>query len=433
MNAYECSALHVLAHTRALLLLLLVPPGCDPSEGAASDPPPATSLRSDSATSGVRSMSLGDGTTCAATTTGRVKCWGRNDHGQLGQGHRITLGDDEPLAAFGVVDLGGHAVDTIHTNGEQTYALLDDGTVRAWGAHSNNHLQLGGKAVQLAVGSDFACARLDDGGVRCFGANDFGQLGQGHTEPIGDGVAAAHVPTVELGARAIDLAAGAHHACAVLDGGSVRCWGLGDDGQLGLGSVASIGDDEPPSAVPAIALGKPAVAVVAGGYHTCARLETRAIRCWGRGQEGQLGLGDVETIGDDEPPVAVGEVIVGGPVVGLAAGLEHTCAVLEDGRLRCWGSGSLGRLGLGHTMTIGDDETPSVAGTVDLGTRRAVATFSGPLSTSTCIVLVGGSLRCWGENDVGQLGYGHVLTLGDDPHEGGGDLPDIVIDDDDDA
>jgi alpha-tubulin suppressor-like RCC1 family protein len=398
--------------------------------------------------------SLGRGTTCMTTPASDLKCWGRNEHGQLGRGHRETLGDDETPDSFSFVALESPIAEA-RTNGKQTFVRTIDGRVHAWGANHGYELgllhtielgddetpasatvttevQIGGVAAQLAVGDGFACVRLDDGGVRCWGANEHGQLGQGHTEPVGDDEAPQQVPTLELGAAAIDIAAGAQHACAVLQDGSVRCWGRGQAGQLGHGDIESIGDDELPIDVAEVDLGAAAVEIVAGGMHTCALLESGSVRCWGRAQEGQLGRGDVETVGDDETPAEAGDTPVGGAVVGLAAGWLHTCAVLRAGTLRCWGSGEHGQLGLGSTGSIGDDEVPAVEGIVDLGEQWASAVFSGPLSSSTCVLLDGERLRCWGDNDVGQLGYGTTEPLGDDPQEGGGDLPDVIVLDDDD-
>lgn len=395
--------------------------------------------------------SLGDGTTCSTTSAGDVKCWGRNDHGQLGQGHRDTLGDDETPDSFSFVALGSPIAE-VQTNGEQTFARTVDGRILAWGANGayelglahavelgddetplaatvTTEVQTGGVALQLVVGRGFACVRLDDGGVRCWGTNAHGQLGQGHTERVGDDEAPWQVPTIELGAAAVDIAAGAEHACAVLRGGSVRCWGSGREGQLGHGDLESIGDDERPLDVGEVDVGAAVVDVAAGGSHTCALLDSGAVRCWGRAREGQLGRGDVEAIGDDETPAEAGDALAGEAAVSLTAGSMHTCAVSRAGTLRCWGSGERGQLGLGSTKLIGDDEAPALAGIIDLD-EPVSAVFSGPLSSSTCVVL-DERLRCWGDNDTGQLGYGTTRRLGDDPQEGGGDLPDVIVIDDD--
>lgn len=119
--------------------------------------------------------------------------------------------------------------------------------------------------------------------------------------------------------------------------------------------------------------------------------------------------------------------------MSLAAGQEHTCAVLSDDSLRCWGSAKSGQLGSGDTETIGDDETPESVSSVDLGPAQTVEVFAGPLALSTCALLDDESLRCWGDNWAGQLGQGHTGTLGDELTQRPGDLHDILILDDDDS
>jgi alpha-tubulin suppressor-like RCC1 family protein len=435
-----------------LLATTLSSTACDPTlEGAIHGQP---SSNRQASLLGTAAMSLGDGTTCVATYDGSVECWGRNDLGQLGQSNLIHIGDDETPEAIPFVELGG-AAQGVLTNGEQTFALMKDGSVRAWGANDSHELglphtepigddetpasatvstepSLGGVVLQLAVGSDFACARLEHGGVRCWGANDLGQLGYGYTSRIGDDETPASAGDIDLGGPALDITAGAHHACAVLEAGRVRCWGSNDLGQLGYGHTEAIGDDETPASAEGIDLGGSAVRIVAGGLHTCALLGTGAARCWGDGQQGQLGHGKALVVGDDEAPAALGDVPVGGAVVRLVAGWQHTCAVLDTGGLRCWGDGGFGQLGYGTVTDIGDDETPAAVGDVDLGAASATAIYSGALSRSTCVRLDDGAVRCWGDNDAGQLGQGHIMRLGDEPKEVPGDLPNIIILDDDD-
>ena len=88
------------------------------------------------------------------------------------------------------------------------------------------------------------------------------------------------------------------------------------------------------------------------------------MRCWGLGTRGRLGYGDTQNVGDDELPENAGDVPVGGTVVAIAAGGAHTCALLDAGKVRCWGANGNGELGYGHTADIGDDETPDSAGDV---------------------------------------------------------------------
>ncbi|MCH9685577.1 MAG: DUF4215 domain-containing protein [Deltaproteobacteria bacterium] len=387
--------------------------------------------------SGVSAMSRGLATSCMVTHSGHVYCWGLNGQGQLGHGHLNTIGDDETPVGIAMVDVGGLA-DDVQTNGRQSYALLRDGSVRAWGINDAFELglmhaqtigddespgstelativELGGNATQIAVGGDFACARLDDGGVRCWGANDRGQLGYGHHDRIGDDETPQSAGDIALGGPAFDITAGQHHACAVLAEGEVRCWGANEFGQLGLSHTADVGDDEPLVTAGFVDVGGPVSRLVAGRSHTCALLESGAMRCWGDGQHGQLGTADIATIGDNEAPSAVGEIPLGDAVVDFAAGQDHTCAVLDGGQLRCWGDGRYGQLGRETIDNVGDDEAPDAVAAVALGSGVLASVFSGAGARSTCAVFEDDTMRCWGANDSGQLGLGHTMTLGDEP------------------
>lgn len=401
---------------------------------------------------GIRTVSVGDGSTCAVTLGGDVKCWGAGDLGQLGYGNTQTIGDDELPSAVGFVDVGAPVLD-VRTNGRQTFALLASGVVRAWGDDGAYELglrhtttigddetpatasvpvdvELSGLAVEIAVGDDFACARLEQGAVQCWGSNEWGQLGRGHTQRIGDDESPASAGTVALVGPALSIAAGAHHACALLDDGEIQCWGRGTEGQLGYGNTDHIGDDELPSLWGTVPLDAEVVEITAGEAHTCARLQSGGVRCWGANDAGQLGLGHTERIGDDELLDSVAAVRLGGPAVSVEAGARHTCAILEGGSLRCWGEGLDGRLGLGDVADIGDDELPTHVGTIDLGERLIVDIFLGPTASSTCALLDDGALRCWGLDDVGQLGYGDVETRGDGSSTRPVRVPDVIVIDD---
>jgi alpha-tubulin suppressor-like RCC1 family protein len=104
--------------------------------------------------------------------------------------------------------------------------------------------------------------------------------------------------------------------------------------------------------------------IAVGNAHTCAVLVGGTVRCWGRGQYGRLGYGDELDVGDNEHPYEAGDVEVGGTVVQVECGNFHTCARLADGAVRCWGGGDWGKLGYGNTDAIGDNETPESAGDV---------------------------------------------------------------------
>ena len=119
--------------------------------------------------------------------------------------------------------------------------------------------------------------------------------------------------------------------------------------------------------------------------------------CWGIGLNGKLGYGNTDSIGDDETPGSAGAVNLGAgrTATSITAGSQHTCAILDNGEVSCWGLGSSGRLGYGNTDSIGDDETPASAGAVNLGAGRTATSITAG-STHTCAVLDNGEVICWG-------------------------------------
>ncbi|MEM9492199.1 MAG: hypothetical protein AAGC55_23835, partial [Myxococcota bacterium] len=287
--------------------------------------------------------------------------------------------------------------------------------------------------VQAVIpGGEHTCAIVDlqdadgdvyTGRVRCWGDNRYGQLGYGHTNAIGDDeVPADVIEHVDVGDPAVQLALGRYHTCAVVehDPGqprSVRCWGNGSSGRLGYGSSSNIGDEpgETPASVGDVDLGGQGVEqVVAGASHTCVLLVGGEVRCWGANWNGQLGYGD--TSGRNSPPSE--SIELGGIAVSLAAGYEHTCALLDTGGVRCWGRAYSGSLGYGDWTTIGDNEDPADAGDVDLGPHPTVAISANEYGA--CALMDNDDIRCWGRNDHGSLG------LGQGSHVGDNELPETV-------
>src|SRR5712664_3419082 len=144
----------------------------------------------------------------------------------------------------------------------------------------------------VSAGAFFTCVRLSDGTAQCTGRNQFGQLGNG------DGTFTnSSVPVAVSGlATATRVVTGAEHACALLEDSTVRCWGAGDSGQRGDGTFNNS------STVPVAVVGSNgagaltgAVTVVTGGYHSCALLGDGTMWCWGRNTQGQLGNGTAGT------------------------------------------------------------------------------------------------------------------------------------------
>jgi alpha-tubulin suppressor-like RCC1 family protein len=221
-------------------------------------------------------------------------------------------------------------------------------------------------AVAVHSGGLRNCALRSDGRVKCWGTSWLG----GSHGGVGYGDTPADIDFVDIGFEVASLSMGHHGStCVVSTEGALRCWGSNELGKLGYGTYGhdeSVGGPGFPTPAEAgdVDVGGKVFAVAAGGSHTCAILEDQTLRCWGgRGEggvsSGQLGYGNTEPIGDDEFPSAAGPVPVGGPVSAVTAGSTHTCAILENGAVRCWGRNTHGQLGYGHTDSIGDDETPS--------------------------------------------------------------------------
>ena len=203
---------------------------------------------------------------------------------------------------------------------------------------------------------------LDDGSVRCWGNNDTGQLGQANLDNVTD---PATQPPVALGQTAQLMELGGKFSCALLSDGAIRCWGAADLGQLGLGHTDNVGDDELPSDVGLVDL-DPAQGVSVGFHHSCAVFDNDEILCRGRNEGGQLGQGNTVQIGDDELPSSIGPFGLGLPITELDAGGQHTCAMLDQREIICWGLNGNGRLGYGDGQDVGDDELPGDAGFVEI-------------------------------------------------------------------
>ena len=328
----------------------------------------------------VQQIAAGRTHTCAVLKNGNVRCWGSSQWGRLGYGNGDSIGTTNTPADAGDVNVGG-AVHQVSAGYEHTCALLKNGNVHCWGYYPRlgygtqfsvgstdtpadvGDVNVGGTVQQIAAGGH-TCALLKNGNVRCWGGG--AALGYGSTDSVGiePGSTPADAGDVNVGGTVQQIATGGGHTCALLDNGNVRCWGSGEHGRLGYGNTDTIGDDETPSSVGDVNVGGTVRQIAAGDAHTCALLETGAVRCWGQGEYGQLGYGNAENVGATNTPADVGDVNVGGPVTQISAGYRHTCALLTNGNIRCWGIGADGRLGYGNEDDIGTEENRTPA---DLG------------------------------------------------------------------
>jgi cysteine-rich repeat protein len=346
--------------------------------------------------------------TCALLSGDALKCWGHNAYGQLGQDDTIWRGD-------GPNEMGNNL------------PAVNLGTGKTASAIAAGYLY-------------YTCAVLNDGTVKCWGFNNVGQLGLGDTNSRGDGPneMGDNLPAVNLGtgktASAID--AGYQYTCALLNDGNVKCWGLNDYGQLGLGDTNNRGDgpNEMGNNLPAVNLGtgKTAIAISVGFYHACALLNDGNVKCWGYNHIGELGLGDTNhrgdgpnEMGDNLPAIDLG---TGKTASAIEANGYHTCALLNDGSVKCWGSGAAGALGQGDGNSRGDgpnqmgDNLPAI----NLGTGKTASAIDAGFQY-TCAFLNDGNVKCWGLNNYGQLGLGDKDARGNDLNEMGDNLPTVKL------
>jgi alpha-tubulin suppressor-like RCC1 family protein len=340
-------------------------------------------------------IASGEKHTCVVTDAGGVNCWGGNEHGQLGDGSMVN--SSVPVAVQGVVDAVAVAAGWAHT-----CVLTKTGAVMCWGYDKNGELgngrtvdsslpvEVGGLAsgaTAIGTGEDHTCAATAAGGVKCWGYNAYGQLGDGTQTSR-----SVPVSVQEGRAGATGVAAGWGHTCVLSAGGAVECWGNNEFGQLGYGQEA----DLRLTPVDVLDMQSGIIGLSAAGGQSCALSIGGSVRCWGNNKYGQLGDG---TGVARNAPVAVDGLAQG--VARVVAGWNHTCAVMGNGELKCWGWNYYGQLG---------DES-KVARTRPVNVRRMMedAVDVAPGWAHTCAITAAGGVKCWGRNDAGQLGDGTSL------------------------
>ena len=367
---------------------------------------------------------------CVLVEGGRVKCWGQNDEGQLGIGSNANIGDadNELGASLAYLDFGsGLRATQVVVGVRHACAVLDNGEAMCWGDNSKGQLgdesttdrntpvrvalAQGTRVSGMAIGSYHTCAALVGGDLKCWGNNLYGQLGNGNH---GENRSSDSPTAVSLGDSDVvtDVIAGNNHTCAILSGGALKCWGIGNHGRLGDGHEVLR------SSPVNVDLGeRTAISAIAGGAHTCALLGNN-VRCWGNGDNGRLGHGGTA---DRNAPEAVSLGSNGETAKGIFAGRNHTCAILNDDSLKCWGANSKGQVGIGSTT----DAMNATA--VDLGSNVTIKDV-GLGRTHSCAILSDHTVKCWGEHKYGSLGAGAgTIIWGDGSSEMGGNLQAVPL------
>lgn len=413
--------------------------------------------------SNARRVVVGARHACAIAGDGGIWCWGGNEHGEAG-----VPDLDVATVPLPVAGISGSASALVAGRGH-TCVLTERGQVSCWGDGRRGQLgqrevgssarprlvELGGRALELVAAGDSTCARLEDGGVWCWGANHVGQLGVGDTA---DRLLPARAT---FGEAAQSIVLGPARLCARVREGELACAGASATGARVDERTGARFD-----AVPVVALAEvPAGRLLAGDGYTCAGSAEAGIACFGPrvpeppqdfaglalvGGGGRLcGLAADGAVSCVEGPTAEvpAQSVYEAPLMPLstaergvsqvAAGARHTCAILEDGVMRCWGDNSRGQLAQGHTEPVegvvavtglplvllldasgdltcikaADQQVYCWGGPEGHATPTLVEGLSGVVDiavgdTHVCGSMRGGTVRCAGGDDTGQLGDG---------------------------
>jgi predicted outer membrane repeat protein len=343
-------------------------------------------------------ITAGHDHTCSISIGGGIECWGRNNYGQLGDGSHL-----DHLAPQGVQGLDS-GMSSVSAGGDHTCAQTESGAVKCWGEKEYGQLGDGAElgsvvvdvsglasgATAVSSGGWQSCVLTDSGTVKCWGRNFYGQVGDGTTVDR-----YTPVDVQGLTDEVSSIATGFYHSCVLNTSGAVKCWGL--DTHLGLLNDPATG--APKSILtPTEVMANGATAITAGYLHTCALMDSGGVECWGSNVQGQLGDG---TTVQSATPVAVSGM--GKGVIAIAANnSSFTCAITDQGGVKCWGFNYYGALGDG---TVTDRHTP-----VDVvGLESGVAAIT-VADTHACALKETGGVMCWGWNKDGQLGDGTTIN-----------------------
>jgi len=363
--------------------------------GGVVESPPA-GVGTESAAAKFKAISAGNGFTCAVTVGGSAKCWGWNEFRQLG--------DDTIVEKHVPTQVEGleSNVAAISSGVYHTCVVTTEGAVMCWGgARGYGELGSPGKDSQfvpeqvvglksgmvgVAGGDSHTCGLTFHGGVMCWGRYVYGQTGW--TTEVYSAWRGLHYPRLARGLNTgvSSVVTGSNHTCVITTSGAAKCFGKNLWGQIGDGG--NIGRSVPTQVT---GLEYDVVSVTAGDEHTCALTKAGAVLCWGWNKYGQLGDGTTKS---RKVPTEVVGMTSG--VKAISAGLNHTCAIASDNRVKCWGRNEFGQLGDG-----GEENSSEPTQVVGMD-AFAVAISAG--QSHTCALTEEGGARCWGWNQYGGLG-----------------------------
>ena len=332
-------------------------------------------------------LSSGGYTQCIITEDNRVACWGNNDQGKRGLGGGIGNASVTPPGKAGPWLVGNLSVGMVEVSagGWSTCSLKETGEIWCWG---------GGEYGQLGSGTD-VCQDVP-GGVACADATN-------------------HPPvqiSLPMGKTAISLSdANQGHFCAILNTGEGLCWGWNNHGQLGDGTVCTGGnyfsDNNNPTPngcnsnngryTPVIVddsnfpTNSSFISISTGFHHTCGIIDNNDLYCWGYNDNGQIGIGDIDYMNYPIPQ------FVDSNVIAVSTGNNHVCALYESQTVKCWGANSEGQLGTGY---MANEATPTA---INLSSNISLISIESAYNAN-CAISEAFIPICWGANQFGQIG-----------------------------
>jgi len=345
--------------------------------------------------------------TCAILVNNSLYCWGSQEFGQLGTGnwdsqnqptHTQINGQPEEISSYGHHSCLTKSSGVIMCWGTDSSGELgnDDNETATTNSPVSTSMPLSRTSLQTSSGLHHTCSLMSDNSIWCWGDNSEGQLG------IGSEVGETHLPTnttLPFGRTAISVSSGSNFNCAILDDGSGVCWGDNSEGQIGDGTNE---DRNVPTQISSLPLNRTLVAIGTGSGTACAILDDGSVMCWGDNSDGEFG--DGSTTSSNEPTLT--SLPPGRTAISIDVGSDHTCAILDNQKLFCWGLNDFGQIGDG---TNSDRLSPIE---VDFPSETNVSAVSTG-AWHTCAITTTSQTYCWGKNSDGQIGDG---SSGDENH-----------------
>jgi alpha-tubulin suppressor-like RCC1 family protein len=293
----------------------------------------------------VVSIGAGAGFSCAVFANGSVQCWGYGADGRLGNGSSVD--SLVPVAVSGLPDAVAIASGDYHTCvvttgkalkcwGDNRYGQLGDGSQKGSDVPVTAAIT---DVIAVSAGGNHTCAVVTGGTVKCWGGDTQGLFGAAGV--LGNGNGQSDTPKDVSGVSgAVGISTSLLNTCTVLASGASKCWGLAVYGVVGTGAPPNHTSAMDP--VDLVGLSGATQVETGGGAHACALVSGGGVQCWGSNMFGQLG--DGTTIKRDVPT----DVLNLSGITGLAVGGNYTCARRADGSGACWGRNA-GQLGNGGT------------------------------------------------------------------------------------